>query len=292
MSWFADSDAWLSRWVFERFLAVTYLLAFANVVNQFQPLLGERDSCPFRVFLERADWRRAPSIFHAHFSDTMVTIVGWVGCVIAASLVIQLPQAGPLGVSMAAWFVLWALYLSVINVGQTFYAFGWESLLVEAGFLAVFLGNGATSPPTLIMWLLRFLLFRLEFGAGLMELRGDTCWRDLTCLDYHHETQPMPNRLSRTFHRLPKPLHRIETLANHFTQLVVPWFLFAPQPIATVAALIVAVTQGWLMLSGNFSWLNFVTIGLALATVDGTPPRRLLPDRTIEVAPQARCGTT
>jgi hypothetical protein len=164
---------------------------------------------------------------------------------------------------------MWALYLSVVNVGQTFYGFGWETLLLEAGFLAVFLGPAATAPPTLVLWLFRWLLFRVEFGAGLIKLRGDRCWRDLSCLDYHHETQPLPGPLSWWFHHLPKPVHRAEVLANHATQLVVPFGLFAPQPVATVAALAVIVTQAWLLVSGNFSWLNLITIVLATAALDG-----------------------
>ncbi|CAM5382060.1 hypothetical protein SANTM175S_00335 [Streptomyces antimycoticus] len=82
------------------------------------------------------------------------------------------------------------------------YGFGWESLLLESGFLAVCLGNEHTAPPVLILWLLRWLLFRVEFGAGLIKIREDRCWRDLTCLYYHHETQPMPGPLSWFFHHL------------------------------------------------------------------------------------------
>ena len=72
----------------------------------------------------------------------------------------------------------------------------------------------------------------------------------------------MPGPLSACFHHLPKALHRVEVLANHTAQLVVPWFLFAPEPLSTIAAVIIVVTQGYLMISGNFSWLNFLTIAL------------------------------
>jgi hypothetical protein len=178
---------------------------------------------------------------------------------------------------MAVWLALWALYLSVVNVGQTFYGFGWETLLLEAGFLAVFLGPAAQAPPTLVLWLYRWLLFRVEFGAGLIKLRGDRCWRDLTCLDYHHETQPLPGPLSWYFHHLPRPLHRVEVLANHAAQLVVPFGLFAPQPVARVAGLVIIVTQTWLLVSGNFSWLNLITIVLATSALDDTLLRAVLP---------------
>jgi hypothetical protein len=178
---------------------------------------------------------------------------------------------------MAVWLAMWVLYLSIVNIGQTFYGFGWETLLLEAGFLAVFLGPASTAPPALVLWLFRWLLFRVEFGAGLIKLRGDRCWRDLTCLDYHHETQPLPGPLSWYFHHLPRRLHRAEVLANHATQLVVPFFLFAPQPVATVAGLAVIGTQSWLLVSGNFSWLNLITIVLAAAALDGRFLAAVLP---------------
>ena len=120
--------------------------------------------------------------------------------------------------------------MSIVNVGQTFYGFGWEMLLLEAGFTVAFLGSDQTDPPRTILILVAWLVFRLEFGAGMIKIRGGREWRDLTALYYHHETQPMPGPLSRQAHLLPKPFHRLEVLGNHFAQLVVPFFLFAPQP--------------------------------------------------------------
>jgi hypothetical protein len=222
-------------------------------------------------------FRRAPSLFHLHYSDRFLRVVAWAGVALAGAALAGLPERGPAWLPAAAWLALWGLYLSVVNVGQVFYGFGWETLLCEAGFLAVFLGPAGTAPPTLVLWLFRWLLFRVEFGAGLIKLRGDRCWRDLSCLDYHHETQPLPGPLSWYFHHLPRPLHRAEVLANHATQLVVPFGLFAPQPVARVAALVIVVTQCWLLVSGNFSWLNLITIVLAFAALDDTWLRAVLP---------------
>jgi hypothetical protein len=101
--------------------------------------------------------------------------------------------------------------------------------------------------------------------------------RDLTALYYHHETQPMPGPLSRQAHLLPKPLHRVEVLGNHFAQLVVPFFLFAPQPVASVAAGIIIATQLWLVASGNFAWLNWIAIILAFAAVSDPVANAVIP---------------
>ncbi|MER6910250.1 lipase maturation factor family protein [Streptomyces sp. NPDC000594] len=276
MEWFGDGDYWLSRLVFQRTLAAVYVVAFLSAALQFRALIGERGMLPVPAFVRRVPFRAAPGLFHWRYSDRLFAGCAWTGVVLSAALVAGAADRVPLAVAMAWWAVLWALYLSIVNVGQTWYAFGWESLLLETGFLAVFLGNERTAPPVLILFLLRWTLFRVELGAGLIKLRGDPCWRDLTCLYYHHETQPMPSPLSWFFHRLPRPLHRVETAASHVTQLVLPFLLFTPQPLATVAAGAIVVTQLWLVLSGNFAWLNWLTIALALSAVDGsliaTPP--------------------
>src|SRR3954470_15160262 len=266
--WLHAPDYTLARLVLQRGLGLAYLVAFLVALEQFRPLLGERGLLPVPRFLERASFREAPSLFHVGYSDRLLSAVSLAGIVLSLVVVIGLPDRWPIPVTIALWLVLWALYLSIVNVGQIFYGFGWETLLLEAGFLAAFLGPAWTPVPTLVVWLFRWLLFRLEFGAGLIKLRGDACWRDLTCLYYHHETQPMPNPLSWYFHHLPKPLHRVEVAANHFTQLIVPFGLFAPQPYATVAAAIIIATQLWLILSGNFSWLNWLTVILATSVVD------------------------
>ncbi|MET9460733.1 lipase maturation factor family protein [Streptomyces canus] len=268
MNWFTAPDYWLSRLVFQRALAGLYFVAFLAAALQFRALLGERGMLPIPRFVARVPFRRAPSLFQLHYSDRFFALCAGTGCAVAVALAAGLDSRLPLWGGMLLWLVPWLLYLSIVNVGQTWYGFGWESLLLEVGFLAVFLGNDEVAPPVLVLFLLRWILFRVEFGAGLIKMRGDACWRKLTCLDHHHETQPMPGPLSWFFHHLPRPLHRVEVAANHVTQLVVPFLLFTPQPIAMAAASLMIATQLWLVLSGNFAWLNWITIVLAVPALD------------------------
>ncbi len=261
----------------QRGLALVYLVAFLSTALQFRALLGERGILPVARYVARVPFRRSPSLFHLRCSDRMIATVAWTGVAVSAALLAGATDLVPLPVAMALWAVPWVLYLSIVNVGQRWYSFGWEVLLCEAGFLAIFLGPADVEPPTLVLWLFRWLLVRLELGAGLIKLRGDPCWRSLTCLRCHHETQPLPGPLSWWFHHLPGPLHRVEVAANHVAQLVVPLFLLAPQPVAGVAALIVVVTQLWLVASGNFSWLNVLTIVIALPTLGGAILGPLVP---------------
>jgi Lipase maturation factor len=277
VDWFADPGAWLGRWLFTRGIALVYLIAFLAALRQGRALIGTSGLTPAPRFLERVPWRSAPSLFHLHWSDRFFAGCSWVGIVLSAAALAGLADRLPVAGWMVLWLVLWALYLSIVNVGQIWYGFGWETLLLEAGFLTVFLGPAHVAPPTLGMWALRWLLFRLEFGAGLIKMRGDRCWRDLTCLAYHHETQPMPNPLSWWFHRLSPRLHKVETLANHATQLVVVFGLLFPQPVAGVAAAVMVVTQGYLLISGNFAWLNALTLVLGLSVLDGRWLAAVLP---------------
>ena len=277
MSWLEAPDYWLARLVVERGIGAIYLIGFLVAWRQFTPLLGERGLLPVPAFTAYVPFRASPSLFYARYSDRLLRLCAGGGLVLSLLVVLGIPDLWPLPLEMAVWLALWVLYLSIVNVGQTFYSFGWETLLLEAGFLAIFLGPAWTVAPLPLVYLVRWLVFRLEFGAGLIKMRGDRCWRDLTCLYYHHETQPMPNPLSWYFHHLPRALHRIEVLGNHFAQLVVPWFLFAPQPVATVAGLIIVATQSWLVLSGNFAWLNVITIVLAFAAFDDAALGRILP---------------
>ncbi|WP_425402258.1 lipase maturation factor family protein [Glaciibacter superstes] len=257
----------------QRGIAACYLIAFLSAINQFPALLGERGLLPVPRFVSRVRFRQSPSIFHWRYSDRMLLVLAWCGTLLAASVVVGLPQIGPPWLPMVVFLLLWAGYLSIVNVGQTFYGFGWESLLVESGFVVAFLGSNEVAPPIVVIFFIRWLVFRLEFGAGMIKMRGGTEWRDLTALMYHHETQPMPNPVSAFAHRLPAWFHRGEVLGSHFAQLVVPFFLFAPQPVASVAALVIILTQLWLVFTGNFAWLNWITIVLAFAAVDDATVR-------------------
>ena len=100
-----------------------------------------------------------------------------------------------------------------------------------------------TAPSLFLIVDLAVDLFRDMFGAGLIKLRGDPCWRDLTCLNYYFETQPIPNALSWYFHWLPTGVHRAGVAFNHVAELVVPFAYFAPQPVAGIAGLMTIAFQ-------------------------------------------------
>jgi lipase maturation factor len=257
----------LSRLVFERALALIYLVAFIAAANQFIPLLGEHGLLPVSRYVRVVPFSATPSLFFFAPSDRAFRVAAWIGIIVSAGLFAGILQRSTV-IAVVSWATLWLLYLSFVNVGQIFYGFGWESLLLETGFFAMFLGASTTNPSMLLLWIWRWVLFRDMFGAGLIKLRGDSCWRDLTCLNYYFETQPIPNPLSWYFHWLPAGVHRAGVAFNHFAELVVPFGYFLPQPIAGFAGLVTIVFQLTLIASGNLSWLNWMTIVLCIPTLD------------------------
>jgi Lipase maturation factor len=276
MNGFLDG-LWLVRLIFQRGMAAIYLIAFVCALNQFRPLLGERGLLPVPTFVAHVRFRKAPSLFHFHYSDRFLACVAWTGIGLSVVALLGISEAAPWWLGTAVWLALFTLYLSIVNVGQTFYGFGWESMLLEAGFFAAFLGPSRVEPPALTILLLRWMLFRVELGAGLIKLRHDSCWRNLTCLFYHYETQPMPNAIAWYAHRLPRSMLAAGVAFSHFVQVICPFGLFAPQPIASVAGAFIILHQLVLILAGNYAWLNWLTVVLAVTAFSDAQLQALLP---------------
>jgi hypothetical protein len=258
---------WLTRLLLERGIGIICLIAFVVALNQFKPLLGERGLLPVPLFVKQVPFRESPSMFFWFPRDIAFTAAAWIGIVLSCLVITGIASRHTWS-SVCVWAAIYLIYLSFVNVGQTFYGFGWESILLECCFFAMFLGGAKTVPQAIPVWLFRWLLFRIMFGAGLIKLRGDPCWRDLTCLDYYYETQPMPNPLSWFFHWAPHWVNRGGVLFNHFAELIVPFFFFLPQPIAGIAGVITIIFQLFIISSGNLSWLNWLTLFLAFSTLD------------------------
>lgn len=264
----------LTRLLIQRGLAFIYFIGFLIAANQFVPLAGQNGILPISLFLNSAKFWQAPSLFFIYASDSFLQGTAWFGVLLSLAAMAGLTERFGMAVSAVSWTLLWFVYMSFVNAGQTFYSFGWEMLLLEAGFLAIFLGDRKSAPPGIVIWLYRWLLFRLMFGAGLIKIRGDECWRDLTCMDYHYETQPLPNPLSWNLHHFPHLWHKIEVGGTHFIELILPFAYFIPR-LAAWAGGITILFHMMLIFSGNLSWLNYITMVIAFACFGGTLSRRV-----------------
>jgi hypothetical protein len=286
---FGRGGYWLTRAAILRGLGAIYFVAFVVAAKQSVALVGAQGIYPARAFLEEvrgesggtgAAFVALPGVFWFALSDGLLRGLAWTGAAMGAAVAFGFANVVILA-------LLWFLYMSFVHVGQLFWSYGWEILLLEAGFLAIFLcpalrGDAfpaRTPPPRLVMILFSWLAFRVMFGAGLIKMRGDPCWRDLTCLEFHYETQPLPNPLSWVLHQTPPWFHRLEVLWNHFIELVVPFGLFGPRRVRTIAGLLTIGFQVTLLLSGNLSWLNYLTIVVALACLDDATLALAIPRR-------------
>jgi hypothetical protein len=290
---------WLTRFLILRLLGLVYAVAFLILVNQALPLIGHHGLLPADAFLARVaehfgsrreGFLELPSLFWAGISDRAMVGLAWTG--LGLSILVLLGFANAI-----LLLVLWALYFSFVKIGQDWYGYGWEIQLLETGFLAIFLCPlldprpfPRRAAPPAVIGLFRWLIFRIMIGAGLIKLRGDPCWRDLTCLDYHYETQPIPNPVSRLLHFMPRWFQRTGVLYNHLTEVVSPWFAFGPTLLRRVAGAIMLWFQIFLIGSGNLSFLNWLTIVPILACFDDGILRRVLPRSLRAAADRAAAG--
>ena len=294
--WHGGDDYRLTRFVILRLLGFVYAIAFLVAINQSVALIGHHGLTPADYFLHRVEAQagskyagvlQLPTLFWFGISDGGMVTLGWIGLVL--SLVVLAGYANALLLT-----ILWAMYMSFVHVGQIWWGYGWESQLLETGFLSIFLCPlldprpfPKRPPPILVIWLFRWLGFRIMIGAGLIKLRGDPCWRDLTCMYYHYETQPIPSPISRYLHFAPHWFHKVETAWNHFIEMVVPWFSFGPRAARHVAGILLISFQILLIISGNLSFLNYLTIIPFLACIDDTLWRRILPGALVRRAERA-----
>jgi hypothetical protein len=287
---------WLTRFVLLRLLGIVYAVAFWAAIQQIMPLIGSDGLLPVHLYLDRvrqalgstgAGFFRLPSLFWFSDTDSSLLIGVWTGFIL--SCIVTLGFA-----NIPILLVLWTLYLSLVNVGQDWYGYGWEIQLLETGFLAIFLCPlldlrpfPKPPPPLQVIILMRWLIFRIMLGAGLIKLRGDEVWRNGTALYYHFETQPLPGPLSRWFHFLPRVILRFGVWYNFLAELIAPWFAFWPRVARHIAGCIIIGLQIILIFSGNLSFLNWLTIIPALACFDDRCWAKVLPRRIVRIAQQA-----
>jgi hypothetical protein len=265
-------------WLFLRVLGLVYLAAFASLAVQIDGLVGPRGILPAADFLSAIAER-----FGAERLYLLPSVFWWLGAsggalqaaAVAGALLAALLVAGL--APRATLAALWALYLSFLSVGQVFLGYQWDSLLVEAGFLAIWLAPGGWRPPSgrasepapVAVFLLQLLLFRLMLGSGLVKLlSGDPSWWGLTALRFHYETQPLPTWVGWWAHQLPPGFQTVSCATALAIELAVPFFVFAPRRLRLAAFFPLAGLQVLIALTGNYAFFNLLTLALCLLLLD------------------------
>jgi hypothetical protein len=278
----------LTRRVFLALLGGVYLAAFLSLWVQVHGLVGEEGISPAVRLLEEsaasadaARFWRVPTLLWLWPTDAGLHALCGLGAGAALLLV-----AGAAPRLCAA--VLWLLYLSLVSVGGTFLRYQWDALLLETGFLAIWLAPAALSPRAaartpvepLAFLLLRFLLFKLMFLSGMVKLlSGDPTWRDLTAMTFHYFSQPLPSPASFFVHHFPEWLHRLEGVMTFVIELALPWLVFGPRALRLLAFAGMVGLQLMIGGTGNYGFFNLLTFALCVLLLDDAVLRRAIPAR-------------
>jgi predicted DCC family thiol-disulfide oxidoreductase YuxK len=269
------------EWLFLRLLAAIYLIAFASLAFQITGLIGAHGILPLGGYLDavsktlgvRGYWTM-PAIFWIAHGDGFIKATAVAGAALAAVL---LP-----GILKGAWerlllVCLYLLYLSLCSAGQDFLSFQWDSLLLETGFLAIFLGNSK-----IVALLFRWLLFRLIFLSGVVKLTShDPSWGNWSALAFHYLTQPLPTPLAWYMYQLPRGFQRFSTVTALSIEIAVPFLFFAPRLWRFWGAALALFLQVLIFLTGNYTFFNLLTVSLCVFLFDDRALKRVrLPART------------
>ncbi len=278
-----------TQWLFLRALAVIYAVAFGSLTFQVIGLFGARGILPIAPFLAsvaRTDstlrFVAVPSLLW--FGSDDITLIGlcFAGVIFASMLLLTGFARGKF--ERLILVVLFVLYLSFAAAGQEFLSFQWDSLLLEAGFLAIFLGHNRIVP-----WLFRWLVFRLYFLSGAVKLLSDDpTWRNLSALGFHWHTQPLPTPLAWYADKLPSAIQHSVTAAALGIEIVIPFLIFFPRRIRIFGAWCLIGMQVAILLTGNYGFFNLLTIALTLFLFDDQALARFVPAPVTERLLEAR----
>lgn len=269
-----DNTYLLISGIFLRLLGVIYLIAFASIGVQIDGLIGSQGILPIAERLDELAqtgdvelFLQVPTLFWIDASDATLIGATIAGCLAAVLILLNIGQR-------AALVAAFILYLSLFHAAQPFLNFQWDALLLESGFLAMFL----TPRSRVVIWLFRWLLFRLRFMSGLSKLAsGDPAWSGLVALDTYFEVQPLPNPVAWYVHQWPEWLLKAGTIGTLFVELLVPFMMFLPRRWRFTAAWLTIFWQLLIIITSNHNWINFLTIILCLFLFDDRAISRVLP---------------
>ena len=281
----------LASWLFLRLMGAVYFFAFLSLATQILGLVGQDGILPAKEFLATIDSRVGterywffPTLAWLSSSDMALKVMSAGGLIGSILLIFDIAPILILS-------LIWLLYLSLVTVGQDFLAFQWDSLLLEAGFLAIFLAPGhlwprrssKSDPPAVPRWLLWLLLFRLMFSSGVIKLAsGDPTWRNLTALEYHYYTQPLPTPIAWYVHLAPPWFQHASTLFVFFVELAIPFLIFAPRLWRFVGGGFLVLLQLLIALTGNYAFFNLLAVALCLLLFDDAFLTRFFPHALAE----------
>ncbi|MDR3612042.1 MAG: lipase maturation factor family protein [Candidatus Obscuribacterales bacterium] len=273
-----------SSWLFLRILGLVYFFAFVSLASQVLALIGSEGILPAQRLIDvvgKSEGPVAPFYFPTLYwlqpNDNFLRMLCGGGIVSALCVMFGTLTA-------PALFCCWLFWLSLVTIGGDFLSFQWDVLLLEAGFLGIFLAPlrlleapfsffrkkvSSTEYSNIVIWLFRWLLFRLMFESGFVKLKsGDPNWWGLKALNYHYFTQPLPTPLAWFADKIPEPVHKISVVLVFIIELLLPLLIFLPRKCKLIACGGFIFLQLLIAATGNYAYFNLLTIALALFLID------------------------
>ena len=278
-------DRLLPRWLFLRGLGLIYFSAFYSLVFQIKGLIGPNGILPADEYLRNLTklgaerfWF-APTLLWFASGSHMLTAICWIGMIAAVLLVLNLwPRA-----TLVVCFVC---FLSFVSAAQDFSGYQSDGMLLEAGFISLFFvppglrpGLGRDHPPSRAsLFLLQWEWFRIYFESGMVKLAsGDPEWRNFTAMDEYYQNGPLPTWIGWYVQQLPHKVHAFATGATLVLELGLVWMFFLPRRWRILCFFIVTAWQVPVILTANYTFLNYLVLLLGVLLLDDRFLLRWLP---------------
>src|SRR5215470_14927513 len=271
------ADGLLPRWIFLRALGLIYYSAFFSLAFQIKGLIGPQGILPAGEYLRavgeqfgRVGYWYAPTVLWFSSGQHMLVVLCWVGMIASVLLVLNLWPRGMLAICFMC-------FLSFVSAAQDFSAYQSDGMLLEAGFISLFFaprgwrpGWGEASPPSRASWfLLVWECFRIYFESGVAKIMGgDPQWRNFTAMDEYYQNGPLPTWIGWYVQHLPHGFHATMTLLALALELGLVWLMFFPRRLRIAIFCFVTLWQIGVILTANYTFLNYLTLVLAFLILD------------------------
>ena len=281
------SDRLIARWLFLRALGIIYFSAFFSLIFQVRGLIGPAGILPAGSYLQAVaqslgHWQRfwyVPTLLWFSSGSVMLSGLCSAGMIASVLLVLNLWPRGML-------VVCFVCFLSFVSAAQDFSGYQSDGMLLEAGFISLFFalpgfrpGLGGMQPASRAsLFLLQWEWFRIYFQSGVVKLlSGDPEWRNFTAMDDYYQNGPLPTWIGWYVQHLPHWFHATTVYATLALELGLVWMFLLPRPWRTICFFIVAPWQIGVILTANYTFLNYLVLAMGILLLDDRFALRVVP---------------
>src|SRR6202795_2891989 len=289
--WLCDAelgapDRLIPRWLFLRALGLIYFSAFFSLIFQVRGLIGPNGILPANEYLRavtdsvgNARFWYAPTLLWFSTSNHGLMAICWLGLLASVLVTLNIFPRGML-------LLCFICFLSFVSAASDFSGYQSDGMLLEAGFLSLFLappgfrpGLGASSPPIRAsIFLLLWEWFRIYFESGIAKIAsGDPQWRHFTAMDEYYQNGPLPTWIVWYVQHLPHWFHATTAFATLALELALVWMIFFPRRVRIICFLIVTPWQIGIILTANYTFLNYLVLALGIFLLDDRFLARFVP---------------